>query len=54
MYSYTNFISPYSFLCKQKTWTMKMFGNQGGQFAVTVILSEFLFDRNHAVCKLAL
>jgi len=33
---------------------MKMFGNQGGQFTGTVILPEFLFDRNHAVRKFAL
>jgi hypothetical protein len=31
-----------------------MFGKQGGRFIVTVILPEFLFDRNHAVRKFAL
>jgi len=31
-----------------------MFGKQGSQFTVTVILPEFLFDRNHAVRELAL
>ena len=56
---YINFISLYFYLSKQNTFLHKLsrcwnFGNLEGQYTVTVILPECLFDRHHVVLKFTL